>query len=195
MIEAGSPRVVVWYGAAAVPNLEGYYTEPTASGAMDTTELASVWSGATSLLMCLEGEAPPGDAASDRERMLRDVHARQLLVRTGADPERLAALAFAARRRARSSARGWGALSLARRRLAGSGNRRWAFGRRALTRSSRATVAAHWTAGAEIAESAAALVLAAGDDPPTRSHVLADAKRALARTDWRSLLPPDPAAR
>lgn len=155
---------------------------------MDTTELAPVWSGATSLLMCLASGVPTEDMAPDREQALRDVHARQLLVRTGADPERLAALAAEARRRARWSARPWGALALARRRLAGSGNRRWAFARTALTRSSRTKVAAHWTAGAEIAESAAALVVSAGDGAAARAAVLADTRRALTSVDWSSLL-------
>lgn len=156
---------------------------------MDSKDLAPVWSGATSLLMCLESGAPPGENAADRQRMLRDIHVRQLLVRVGADPERLGALAVAARRRARSSARLWGAVGPVRRRLVGRGNRRWVFALRALTRSSRATVAAHWRAGADIAESATALVAAAGNDPYARAQVLAEAQRALARVDWNSLLP------
>jgi hypothetical protein len=159
---------------------------------MHSRDLAPVWSAATSLLMCLESDARPGEETMERERTLRDVHARQLLVRIGADPDLLASMAVGARRRARSSARLYGALGLVRRRLAGPGSRRWTFAFAALTRSSRTTVSTHWAAGAEIAESAAALVLAAGNDPSARTEVLAEAKRTLARVDWTSLLPPGP---
>lgn len=166
---------------------------------MDVAELAAVWSCATSLSMCLARAARSASAdgrtaqpAPGHQHVLRDVHAAQLLVLSGGDARWLAAVASAAGRQARISARPWGALALTRRRLGRRGNRRWRFALRALTRDSRAAVAAQWEAGAEIAEAASALLAAAGDDRQARARVLADAQRVLARVDWLDLAGGDP---
>lgn len=149
--------------------------------------------------MCLSRAAPSvalgrrtGHTAPDREQIILDVHARQLLILSGGDTQWLTAVASAARRRAQSSARLWDGLDLCRRRLGRSGNRRWRFALSALTRDSRANVAAHWTAGAEIAEAAAALLAEAGDDPAVRTRILAHAHRWLTEVNWSDLVGEDP---
>lgn len=173
---------------------------PTGGRTTGEAELAAVWSCATSLSMCQSraarcaADGPTARSAPDHGHVLRDVHARQLLVLSGGDARWLAAAAAAARRQAQISARPWGGLALARRRLGRSGNRRWRFALSALTRDSRAAVSAQWTAGAEIADAAAGLLTAAGDDPHARARVLTGAEQVLARVDWRELAGGDPLA-
>lgn len=170
-----------------------------AGGGMATTELAPVWSCATSLRMCLSRAAPPvapgrraAHPAADRAHVILEIHARQLVLASGGDLQWLIAVASAARRRAHSSAHLRDALAVCRRRLGRSGNRRWRFALSALSRDSRAIVAAQWAAGAEIAEAATALLGEAGDDPAVRTRILADAHRLLCEVDWSDLVGGDP---
>lgn len=156
--------------------------EADAAGpAMDTAELVPLWSCATSLLVCLSVR---GAADARHEQAVRAVHARQLLLACDGDLWWLSAAAGTARRRARAASRPWGGVPVARRRLGRRGDRHWRYALGALTRGSRDTVAAHWTAGAELAEAAAGLLTGAGAGPAARDRALADAHRVLDRLDW-----------
>lgn len=182
-----------------MPSVPDRHPSSEAPGLVPPVHVAAAWSGATSLLVYLEtpGPAevvvPAGEDRTtviDRVGALRLVHAHELLVAVGA--QRLPELARLCRRRAREAASLRGGWTVARRRLKGSGARRWRFALRALSRSSRAEVAAHWTTGADLAETAVSLVAAAGPGSEGRDEALAAARRFLARVD-RCALVADPA--
>jgi hypothetical protein len=180
-----------------VPFVPDRRSSSDAPGLVPRSHVAAVWSGATSLLMYLETPGPAEvfvpegqdrTTVIDRVGALRLVHAHELLVATGA--HRLPALARHCRAQAGETASLGGGWTIARRRLRGAGTRRWRFAFRAVSRSSRARAAALWAEGADLAETAAALLAAAGSKG--RDEALADSRLFLARVD-RGALVADPA--
>jgi len=160
-------------------------SDPAARSAT-ASDLTHAWSCATSFQMC---QASDGSGAAPTRRALAQVHARQLLVVTAADPWRLDGLAAHCRYRARAAARwraGW-AIALRRRRSWGS--TRWAFARSALTRASRHDIAARWTIAAYLAQAALTLASAANahTDLSARARLVTEAERVLRGVDWHQL--------